>query len=163
MSVGRLKKVTRYLGLFFLSFFFLSIPLHHLYLKWDSHRVLRAYGGDPEAGLRAVPFLARYLEEHLEKGMTKEEVHRVIHHYWRVKKIDEPSDDTETEVYIFDPLETLVLWASYQNGRFSAIDNIDRSASHLEIVIILTSLIVGLTFVLASFIPFERFLPSVRE
>lgn len=91
MSITLTKRLFRYLGTALLLIFLASWPLSYAYYRWDDQRVIRAYGGDPTASRNAVAFLGEYLENHLAPGMTRDEVHGVIHSYrksWVYKQSD---------------------------------------------------------------------------
>ncbi|MFQ5541711.1 MAG: hypothetical protein ACE5E2_02690 [Candidatus Binatia bacterium] len=88
--------------------------------------------------------------------MTIEEVHKVIHTYWSMKTLEDSNGRVETEVYVFDPLETLYGWVSYENERLIPTANFDRTIG-LDGKIQFYSAVAGVVLLLASLIPFQKF------
>lgn len=148
----RFRQLSRYLGVFFVFLFIVSWPLSYVYYRWDDKQVIRVYGGDPATGQRAVAFLGEYLQQHLREGMTREEVHRVIHSY-RKSIIYRQSKESEYEIFILDPMETLFVEIGYENGKYKPVPNIDRD-SGWDLPLKATFLISGAVFLLISILPF---------
>lgn len=162
MSVTHLKRFVRRLGIFFLVLFAACLPLRELYFRWDSNRLIQAYGVDPVSVRYRYSFPAEYIQEQLQPGMTREEVHQLIHTYWKAEVVRDADGKIEAEVYFFDPLQTLFGWIAYENGRFKPHANFDR-AEGLDLYILVAFFAIGVGLSMASFFPFQWFVRSKKK
>ena len=158
-----LVRTVRWLGLFLILFAVVWVfPLNTLYHRWDSNRLIKAYAVDPTSVRARYSYPAEYIQPQLKEGMTKEQVHKIIHTYWKMRTIQDLDDQLEVEIYTFDPLQTLYAWISYDKQGFTPHAPFDRTIE-TSVYISLISFGAGVVFLLLGFFPFRWFTGKGRS
>lgn len=154
MLLKSIQRGLKYLGTASLALFLISLPAGYLYTRWENRQIVKAYGGDPASEPYAITFLGKYLEQHLHPGMTREQVHQVIHYY---RKLDtyRQTDKDEFEFFFLDSLGIIFIHVAYEDGKYSPGFNLDNDLGSL-VPIQMILLLVGAFALIISVLPFDQ-------